>query len=172
MSNLGKRKPRISLNLPTEQSPFNEHTQKVFALARKEALRLKHSSVRPEHLLLGILLEDTCSGMKVLSRLKGVSPSEIQKYILKKLPPDTSNLRVDPMTLPYSLQSRVVMQCAVYHTRFLGAETRKPGTEFLLYGMVITESGLAKETLVQFLGEDAERKIRMSILRHDDLYAH
>jgi ATP-dependent Clp protease ATP-binding subunit ClpC len=60
--------------------------KKVFALGLQEAKRLGSLSYRPEHLLLGLLIEGEGVGAQVLKRF-GVREPVVRRFILDRLPP-------------------------------------------------------------------------------------
>lgn len=53
----------------TGELPFTPSAKNLFELARREALRLHHSYIGPEHLLLGIVRQDRGAAADVLVRL-------------------------------------------------------------------------------------------------------
>ncbi|WP_067502959.1 Clp protease N-terminal domain-containing protein [Actinoplanes sp. TFC3] len=50
--------------------PFSKRNKKVLELSLREALRLKHNYIAPEHLLLGILREGQGLAMQILAERK------------------------------------------------------------------------------------------------------
>jgi ATP-dependent Clp protease ATP-binding subunit ClpA len=46
---------------------FSPHARKVWELAIREAVRLGHNYLGPEHLLLGILRDGTCVGARIIT---------------------------------------------------------------------------------------------------------
>ncbi len=60
--------------------------KKVFALGLQEAKRLGSQSYRPEHLLLGLLVEGEGVGAQVLKVL-GVREPVVRRFIMERLPP-------------------------------------------------------------------------------------
>ncbi len=59
---------------------FTERAQKVLALSQEEALRLGHSNIGTEHILLGLVREGEGIAAKALYGL-ALSPEKIQKEV-------------------------------------------------------------------------------------------
>jgi ATP-dependent Clp protease ATP-binding subunit ClpC len=54
---------------PDSGIPFTAQAKKVLELSLREALQLGHNYIGTEHILLGLIREDSCGGAEVLSRL-------------------------------------------------------------------------------------------------------
>jgi ATP-dependent Clp protease ATP-binding subunit ClpA len=61
--------------------PFTPRAKKVLELSLREALRLEHNWIGPEHVLLGLLREGHGLAMQVLT-VQGVSPDALRQRIL------------------------------------------------------------------------------------------
>src|SRR5690625_5462217 len=59
---------------------FTERAQKVLALAQQEAIRLGHSNIGTEHILLGLIREGEGIAAKALKEL-GLEGTQIQKEV-------------------------------------------------------------------------------------------
>jgi ATP-dependent Clp protease ATP-binding subunit ClpA len=59
---------------PTGPIPFTPRAKRVLELALREALELRQSYIRPEHMLLGLIHERNGAGAQVLERLAGPLP--------------------------------------------------------------------------------------------------
>ena len=66
---------------PTGHMPFTPRAKRVLELALREALELGHSSIRPEHMLLGMIRGKDGTGLLVLERLGEPLPSLRQRVI-------------------------------------------------------------------------------------------
>jgi ATP-dependent Clp protease ATP-binding subunit ClpC len=163
------RTPRISTSYDNENSAFSSLAIKALDKSREEAVRLKHSHVGSEHLLLGMLLVRGCAGLKIIKHLK-IKPALIRKAVMEMVVVGTTT-GLSPDSLQYSEHTRQVLAEARYQTRFLGEDNRKVGTEYLLLGLVMTKDGIASQALTKVIGDNAENKIRMSILGLNGLYA-
>ncbi|EUJ25055.1 ATP-dependent Clp protease ATP-binding subunit [Listeria cornellensis FSL F6-0969] len=59
---------------------FTQRAQKVLALSQEEAMRLKHSNLGTEHILLGLVREGEGIAAKALYEL-GISSDKVQKEV-------------------------------------------------------------------------------------------
>ncbi len=66
------------------QAPFTPRSKKVLELALREALRLGHSYIGTEHILLGLVRESEGVAARVLSNL-GVDPDKARREIVRVL---------------------------------------------------------------------------------------
>lgn len=66
---------------PTGHIPFTPRAKRVLELALREALELRQSYIRPEHMLLGLIRERDGAGAQVLERLGGPLPGLRQRAI-------------------------------------------------------------------------------------------
>lgn len=74
---------RGSRFVPT-QIPFTPKVKRVFEQAFEEARQFGHNYIGPEHLLLGLIREETGVAAKVLDNL-GVDPANIRTQVIKML---------------------------------------------------------------------------------------
>lgn len=85
--------------------PLSNETKRVLAYAAEEAERLGHRHIGTEHLLLGLLREETSGAAKML-REAGVSLKQVRKELMK-LPPlvsppgDSAGARMSPLGDPW-----------------------------------------------------------------------
>jgi ATP-dependent Clp protease ATP-binding subunit ClpA len=70
--------------LPGGHVPFSPRARKVLELSLREALRLKHNYIGPEHILLGLIREGEGLAMLVLVK-RGVSPQALRDGVLDEL---------------------------------------------------------------------------------------
>ena len=69
--------------------PFTPCAMRALSHAQQEARALKHTYVGTEHILLGLLHEDTGVASKLLANL-GVEARQVREEILKELDPDAN----------------------------------------------------------------------------------
>ena len=69
---------------PSGHIPFTPRAKKVLELSLREALRLKHNYIAPEHLLLGILREGEGLGVQILVE-KGVDLDRLRDAATRSL---------------------------------------------------------------------------------------
>ncbi len=92
--NLDRARIRIEQLVPKAQAdkvpgtliPYSPESKRGLWFAAKEATRLQHAHIGPEHLLLGLLMADEGIVARVLESF-GVRPEIIREEILKQLPP-------------------------------------------------------------------------------------
>jgi len=64
--------------------PFSPRSKKVLELSLREALRLKHDYIAPEHVMLGILREGEGMAMQILVAA-GVDPARLREDVTRSL---------------------------------------------------------------------------------------
>jgi ATP-dependent Clp protease ATP-binding subunit ClpA len=110
---------------------FNDRAKRVLALAQDEAIRLNHSYIGTEHLLLGLVREGEGTAARVLESLS-VDLSRVRTAV------EFSIGRGDPTTAPTEItlapQVKRVFELAIDEARKLGHS--HVGTEHLLLGIV------------------------------------
>jgi len=71
------RREKIST---TVDLPLSNECKRILAFSAEEAERLNHKQIETEHLLLGILREETCGAAKLL-RERGIELDSVRKEI-------------------------------------------------------------------------------------------
>jgi ATP-dependent Clp protease ATP-binding subunit ClpC len=71
---------------PSGHIPFTPRAKKVLELSLREALRLGHPYIGPEHILLGLLTEGQGVAVEVL-RVLGAPPEQVRARVLELVPP-------------------------------------------------------------------------------------
>ncbi|RDI39038.1 ATP-dependent protease ATP-binding subunit ClpC [Falsibacillus pallidus] len=119
---------------------FTERAQKVLALAQEEAIRLSHSNIGTEHVLLGLVREGEGIAAKALYGL-GLSPEKIQKEVetLIGKGQDASQ------TIQYTPRAKKVIELSMDEARKLGHSY--VGTEHILLGLIREGEGVAARVL-------------------------
>jgi ATP-dependent Clp protease ATP-binding subunit ClpA len=124
---------------------FTERARKVIILAREEAIRLRHSSVGTEHLLLGLIREGDGLAISVLKKLN-VDVAAVKAEIEKKVP--VGNEITPGSEMPFTSQAKKVLEHAIPEARSLNHNYI--GTEHLLLGLVREGEGIASLVLRDF----------------------
>jgi hypothetical protein len=124
---------------------FTERTRKCLALAREEAARLRHESIGPEHILLGLVAEGEGVAATVLQNL-GVELDELVSGVEQSVKPGKSETTIGP-DLPYTSRGKKVLEFAMFHARNM--HHSYVGTEHLLLGLIAEKTGLAARMLVE-----------------------
>jgi predicted nucleotide-binding protein len=101
---------------------------------------MRNNRIGPEHLLIGLSLEENGVGGRVLHEL-GLSTDRV-RYEVRGLKPDSSDF--DPSRVELSSETQQVLEYAVDEARRLGHHYI--GTEHLLLG-IVREDGVAMEVL-------------------------
>lgn len=129
------------------QSIVSEHhltQQTAGALSRAEesARRLQHGIVDTQHVLLGILQEETSLASRVLSGM-GLDAATVERHVQQRfreyVPPE------DGHTLHYSDDVELALQLAEREAQWMGHES--VGTEHLLIGLLRGQEGGAVRLL-------------------------
>lgn len=130
---------------------FTERARRVIILAREEAVRLKHSFVGTEHILLGLIREGDGLASAVLKRLNVKLP-QLRAEIERVIAPGTETATGGE--IPFTPRAKKVLEFAITEARALGHNYI--GTEHLLLGLLRENEGTAGRML-----EDAGINLQM-----------
>ncbi|RIW30017.1 ATP-dependent Clp protease ATP-binding subunit [Bacillus salacetis] len=119
---------------------FTERAQKVLALAQEEAIRLSHSNIGTEHILLGLVREGEGIAAKGLTAL-GLSPEKIQKEVESLI----GKGKESSQTIHYTPRAKKVIELSMDEARKLGHSY--VGTEHILLGLIREGEGVAARVL-------------------------
>ena len=122
---------------------FTQRARRVLAFAQEEAERLNHSYIGTEHLLLGLLREETGVAGKVLRELN-VNPERVTELVERITGPGR---RTPFSKIDLTPRTKRVIELAVDEARRLGQHYI--GTEHLLLGLVRQGDGVAIDILRQ-----------------------
>ena len=136
---------------------FTQRARRVLAYAQEEAERLNHSYIGTEHLLLGLLREETGIAGKVLRELN-VQFDRVTELVERITGPGR---RTPFSKIDLTPRTKRVIELAVDEARRLGQHYI--GTEHLLLGLVRQGDGVAIDILRQ-LGVNPDQ-IRRETLR-------
>ncbi|MCS7056417.1 MAG: ATP-dependent Clp protease ATP-binding subunit [Thermoflexales bacterium] len=136
---------------------FNQRARRVLQIANDEAERLSHNYIGTEHLLLGIVKEESGIAGRVLREL-GAKPDRVAEMVERM----TGAGRRAPSTKPeLTPRTKQVLEFAVEEARKLSHSYI--GTEHLLLGLIRHGDGVAIDVLRQ-LGLTPDR-IRRETMR-------
>lgn len=163
---------------------FTDRLKKVIAIATSEARRYNHHSLKPEHILLGLIIEGGNSvGLTVLKELLGnnvmglrlnlehmIIGHEFDSTSIDRSMNDIRYLRFNPdqiSPLPYDPLTAKVVEAAYdiskeWGTKHIGTEhiiyalAIGPGSSSILGNMGITPSKIAEVTKSLLGPEDSE----------------
>jgi len=119
---------------------FTQRARRVLSLAHQEAERLRHPSINTEHILYGLIQEDSGIAGHALREL-GLEPARVQE-MLERLAPMGLNA---PSQIELSFGGQQVLEFAIEEARILGHQFI--GTEHLLLALMRCTEGLALEVL-------------------------
>jgi ATP-dependent Clp protease ATP-binding subunit ClpA len=115
-------------------------------LANDEAGRFKHEYIGTEHILLGLVKEDSGRGIEILKEL-AVDPCKVRLEIEKIIGPgpDETTVATRPLTSPLTPRARKVLDHAKDAARDLNHNYID--TEHLLLGLLREEDAVAGQVL-------------------------
>jgi ATP-dependent Clp protease ATP-binding subunit ClpC len=116
---------------------FTDQFRKVLAMAREEAIRLRHDYVGTEHILLGLVRERKSVAVAVLTNLS-VDVEQVRKLVKEAVPPGKVTIVLDE--IPYNSGARKVPKFAAAEAR--GFSHDYVGTEHLLLGLLRKQMGI------------------------------
>ncbi len=119
---------------------FTERAQKVLVLAQEEAVRLGHTNIGTEHILLGLVREGEGIAAKALIAL-GLGMEKIQKEV-ENLIGRGQGL---PANIAYTPRAKKVIELSMDEARKLGHTY--VGTEHILLGLIREGEGVAARVL-------------------------
>ncbi len=136
---------------------MSDRARKVMQLAQEEARCFKTEYVGTEHILLGLIKEDSGVHAHVLMHL-GLDPGKIRLEVEKLM--NTGSDRVIVGKLPQTPRARKVVEYAIEEAR--NFNHNYVGTDHLLLGLLREEDGIAGQVLVR-LGMKVET-VRATVL--------
>src|SRR5512137_112654 len=122
---------------------FTQRARRVLAFAQEEAERLNHSYIGTEHLLLGLMREESGVAGRVLRQLN-VQPERVAELVERITGPGR---RAPFSKIDLTPRTKRVIELAVDEARRLGQHYI--GTEHLLLGLVRQGDGVAIDILRQ-----------------------
>ena len=121
---------------------FTERAQKVMVYSQEEAIRLNHSYIGTEHILLGLVKEGEGIAAQVLKG-KGIALEAVRKQIEAVI--GKGKQQVDQI-MGYTPRTKTVLELSVDEARTLGHNYI--GTEHLLLALIREGEGIAAQILV------------------------
>jgi ATP-dependent Clp protease ATP-binding subunit ClpC len=136
---------------------FTDHVRKVMEFATQEAFRLNKKYVDTEHILLGLIKEDSGVGITVLKNLIDIKNLRIK--IEKPITADS--VTVTNLRMPVTPAVKKVIEYAIEEARLLN--DYNVGTQHLLRGLLRHADGTAAAALAD-LGLKYEQ-VRSEVLK-------
>lgn len=119
---------------------FTQRAQKVLALSQEEAMRLNHSNLGTEHILLGLVREGEGIAAKALYEL-GISAEKVQQEVEGLIGQGEKTVT----TIQYTPRAKKVIELSMDEARKLGHTY--VGTEHILLGLIREGEGVAARVL-------------------------
>lgn len=129
------------------ESKFSQRVKDVLSFSREEALRLGHTYIGPEHLLLGMIREGTGTAIKILKELS-VDLSALRKDIETSIisPGKKSNFRLKDVQLVKQTERALKFT----HLEARELKSNVIGTEHLLLAILKDNDSIATKSLHRF----------------------
>src|SRR5215208_5405077 len=124
---------------------FTERVRNVLAMAREEAVRLRHQYVSTEHILLGLIREGEGVAAAVLENLS-VDLDDVRQKVEETVKKGRSGKTTGP-DLPYTFGAKQVLELSM--SAALQLNHNYAGTEHLLLGLLRQEKGIAAQVLTR-----------------------
>ncbi|NLI98683.1 ATP-dependent Clp protease ATP-binding subunit [bacterium] len=121
---------------------FTQRVRRIFNNARREAIRLRHDHVGPEHILLALIEEKESAAATVLTNL-AVNLDEIRENLLASL--EEGNVTIPFNEIPFDEEARAVINYAIEESRAMNHNY--VGTEHVLLGILRSESSTAAQVM-------------------------
>lgn len=122
---------------------FTERAQKVLALAQEEAVRLGHTNIGTEHILLGLLREGDGIAAKALQALN-LGSEKVQTEVENLIGAEGNGTSTQE-TPHYTPRAKKVIELSMDEARKLGHSY--VGTEHILLGLIREGEGVAARVL-------------------------
>jgi ATP-dependent Clp protease ATP-binding subunit ClpC len=138
---------------------FSDRTRDSLDRATREARRLGQDHIAPEHMLLGMLGDENCSGCKILVELgadRAQLRSDVEAAVEKVMRSDTL------AQLPFADEAKRVLMLTMQETARLNRSEIR--TMHLLLGLLAEAKSTAARVLVE-RGVGLERVRALAVLR-------
>ncbi len=122
---------------------FTDRARKVMGLARQEAQRFNHEYIGTEHILLGLVQEESGVAANVLKNMD-VDLKKVRIEVEKLVQPGGSTVTLGQ--LPFTPRAKKVLEYALEEASNLGHNYI--GTEHLLLGLLRESDGVAAQVLM------------------------
>lgn len=142
------------------QERFSDRARHAMALANREADRLNHDFIGPEHILLGLIAEGECLANAALAHLN-VNLTDVRKELERQIQAGREHPFIGRRA--YNPQTHGVIEHAISEARKLGH--KYVGTEHLVLGLLHLPDTLAARILIaQGVSLDALREEVLAML--------
>ena len=121
---------------------FTDRARRVLVLAQEEARMLQHNYIGPEHILLGLTLEDTGPAAQALQSL-GISLEVVREQVKGIIGRGTDGPRSGH--IPFTPRAKKTLELTMREAMQLGSNSIAP--EHILLGLIRTGEGPAADVL-------------------------
>jgi ATP-dependent Clp protease ATP-binding subunit ClpA len=121
---------------------FTDRARRVLVLAQEEARMLQHNHIGPEHILLGLTLEDTGPAARALQSL-GISLEVVREQVKEIIGRGTEAPRSGH--IPFTPRAKKALELTMREAMQLGSNSIAP--EHILLGLIRVGEGPAAEVL-------------------------
>jgi ATP-dependent Clp protease ATP-binding subunit ClpC len=123
---------------------FSNRMKDVFTFVREEVIRLRHSSIRVEHLFLGILRDGGGSAIMVLKNLD-VDPQDLKTIIENTIKTSVVDQNVSSNEISFSKQAERVLKKSILERKNLVEDEIK--TIHVLLSILLDDNNIVTTTL-------------------------
>ena len=123
---------------------FSNRMKDVFTFVREEVIRLRHSSIRVEHLFLGILRDGGGSAIMVLKNLD-VDPQDLKTIIENTIKTSVVDQNVNSNEISFSKQAERVLKKSILERKNLVEDEIK--TIHVLLSILLDDNNIVTTTL-------------------------
>ena len=123
---------------------FSNRMKDVFTFVREEVIRLGHSSIKVEHLFLGILRDGGGSAIKVLKNLD-VEPADLKTIIENTIKNNLVHNNVRSNEISFSKQAERVLKKSILERKNLSEDEIK--TIHVLLSILLDDNNIITTTL-------------------------
>lgn len=126
---------------------FSKSSQKTIEFARNEAFRLQNDFIGTEHLLLGLIRQESSGAIDILTSI-GIDLNKLRESLEEVVQPpsgDAAIIRTMTVGFPLTARSKKVLEISGQEARALKSEMIEP--EHLLLALLKEEEGVAAQVL-------------------------
>jgi hypothetical protein len=124
-------------------SRFTERARQAVVTAQEIARQMRHASIGPEHIILGLLAIEGGAAAEVMVQIAG-SAETIRKRVVRAIPPRTEN---PPVHIPFEPEPKEALKQALDQALELGHNYI--GTEHVLLGLLRVPDGQGARLLAE-----------------------
>jgi ATP-dependent Clp protease ATP-binding subunit ClpA len=130
---------------PAMYERFTDRSRNVMQLANREALRFNHEYIGTEHVLLGLIKDDSGVAANALKNL-GIDSRKVRLEIEKIIQMGPGRYDGETRKLPLTPRAKKAIEFAIEEAR--GLNHNYVGTEHLLLGLMREQEGVAAQVLM------------------------